>query len=190
MLLVIFSYRKRMGTKNFLLILADIFIVICLIILIPSLHDFVKAIIDTDRGVTGRDRIWQVSWNYFLEGNPLFGHGLGVSIEKIMTERLQKTVSTHNVYLYILNSGGLFLLLFYILSFIFLLRGHCYRHHYLIPLLLAVLVYGMFELACAPFDNWHLSTMFTICLFFIPASAGLKTGHHHLPIAGIPKDDK
>ena len=182
MLFSLISYRRRLGTKNLLMILADIAIVIVLLLLIPPVRIFVTEIIDLDRGVTGRDSIWQVSWNYYLESNPLLGHGLGVNIEKIMAERLQHVVSTHNVYLYILNSGGILLMLYYISAFIIILKHKHHRRHYHIPLILAVSAYGMFELACAPFDNWHLSTMFTVCLFFFPAAAGINHRKNHLPI--------
>ena len=74
------------------------------------------------------------------------------------------------------------LALFYILMFVYLLRLHCHRKHYLIPLLFGVLCYGFFELACAPFDYWHLSNMFTVCLFFLPAASGIKHASHRLPV--------
>ena len=176
------SYRNRIGTKNLLMILLDIVLVLGLLWMIPPIRHFITALIDTDRGVTGRDTIWQVTWNYYLESNPLLGHGLGVQIERIMAERLQHLVSTHNVYLYILNSGGILLMLYYISSFVIILQHKHYRRHYHIPLILAVLAYGMFELACAPFDNWHLSTMFTVCLFFFPAAAGVSHRKKHIPI--------
>lgn len=187
--LCIISYRKRMGTANMLFVLVDIAVILILLWIIPATRSFITAIIDTDRGVTGRDRIWEVSWNYFLESNPLFGHGIGVQIERIMIERLGSNVSTHNMYLYILNSGGICLVIFYILTFTIMLRHPCYRHHYLIPLLIAVLGYGFFELASTPFDYWHLSNMFTTCLFFIPAITGIRAHrhrHHHIKRGEIP----
>ena len=48
---------------------------------------------------------------------------------------------------------------------------------YRITSLEGFLVYGFFELAGTPFDYWHLSNMFTISLFFIPAA--LEHSHHH-----------
>ena len=165
------SYWKHIGIKNTILILADIGIVFLLLWMVPPVRSFITALIDVDRGVTGRDKIWSVAWGFYREADPFLGHGIGTVIEKIMVERLRVNVSTHNVYLYILCCGGILLFVFYILSFGYLLRFHCYRHHYMVPLLLAVMVYGFFELACLPFDYWHLSNLFTVCLFFIPASA-------------------
>ena len=184
----IFSFRKRMGTANTLMIFVDLIIVLIVLWVIPATRNFLKDLIDVDRGVTGRDKIWEVGWQYYLESNPLFGHGIGVQIERIMVERLRANVSTHNVYLYILNSGGICLVVFYILSVAILLNHPCYRHHYFIPLLIAVLCYGYFELACAPFDYWHLSNMFTVCLFFIPAASGLREHRrrHHRKRGEIP----
>ena len=176
------SYRERIGTKNLLMILLDIAIVFTLLWLFYPTRNYFQNLIALDTGVSGRDRIWAASWQYFREANPLLGHGLGVQIEKIMALRLGQAVSTHNVYLYILNSGGVLLALFYILVFAFLLRLHCHRKHYLIPLLFGVLCYGNFELACAPFDYWHLSNMFTICLFFLPAASGIKHPGRKLPV--------
>lgn len=177
LLMMIISFRRRLGMSNMIMILLDIAIVLGLLFLIPSTRDFLDSLIDADRGVTGRDKIWEVSWNYYLESNPFLGHGIGVQIEKIMIERLSLTYNAHNVYLYILNSGGICLLLFYLGSLAIILTHPCYRHHYLIPLVIAVLGYGCFELSCAAFDYWHLSNMFTVCLFFIPAASGLR-GHH------------
>ena len=183
-LFCVISYRRRLGTRNLLLILLDILIIAAILWLFPPTQKFISALIDVDRGVTGRDRIWQIAWEYYLEGNPLIGHGLGVEMEKIMVERLRSNVSTHNVYLYILNCGGICLMVFYILSFAILLQQPHHRHHYLIPLLLATCMYGFFELACAPFDNWHLSIMFTICLFFLPAATGVSHPRNYIPING------
>ena len=177
-LVMLFSYHKRLGFSNTVMIFLDIAVVLALLFLIPTTREFIFSIIDVDRGVTGRDEIWQVAWDYYLESNPLFGHGVGVEIERIMIERISANVSTHNVYLYILNSGGISLVIFYVLSYIIILNHPCYRHHYLIPLLIATLAYGFFELACIPFDFWHLSNMFTVCLFFIPGSSGLREHHH------------
>ena len=184
LIMFVFSFRKRLGTKNLLLIFGDILILLVILFLIPQTRDKILAFVRFDDGVTGRDRIWAASWELYRESNPLFGHGIGFQIERILTERYRLKVSTHNVYLYILNIGGLSLLLLYILSFGWLLRFHCHKTHYLIPLLIATLVYGCFELACAPFDYWHLSNMFTVCLFFIPSvvinhhkPAGLKLRH-------------
>ena len=176
------SYRKRIGAKNTAVILVDLLIIALLLWLIPPVRNFAESLIDVDRGVTGRDRIWQVSWDYYREANPFFGHGLGTPIEQIMIDRLGAVVSTHNVYLYILNSGGICMILFYIFSFAFLLRYHCRRRHYLIPLLISVMVYGFFELACTPFDYWHLSNMFTICMFFLPSAAAFRRLRTGIPI--------
>lgn len=173
------SYRKRLGTKTLLMILADLLIVVSVLFIIPQTRNFLNALIRTDDGVTGRDRIWAEAWNYYLEGNPLIGHGLGTQIERIMTERLRMNVNTHNMYLYILNCGGLLMMVFYVFSIVWVLQRGRYRHHYLIPFLIAFLVYGFFEMASAPFDYWHLSNMFTVCLFFIPAALGLDHQHHH-----------
>ncbi len=180
------SYRRHIGTKNTIMILADIGIVFLLMWLIPPVHRFLTALIDVDRGVTGRDKIWAVAWNFYREADPMLGHGIGTLIEEVMVERLRTNVSTHNVYLYILCEGGILLGIFYILSFAYLLRFHCYKHHYLIPLLLAVMIYGFFELACLPFDYWHLSNLFTVCLFFLPASAvhHSSSGRNSLVIHG------
>ena len=165
------SYRKHLGIKNTVMILADLGIVFLILWLIPPFRRFLTALIDVDRGVTGRDKIWKVAWDFYREADPFLGHGIGTMIEKVMAERLGAVVSTHNVYLYILCEGGILLGILYILSFAYLLKFHCYRHHYLIPLLMAVMVYGFFELACLPFDYWHLSNLFTVCLFFLPAAA-------------------
>lgn len=181
LLAMLVSYHKRLGTNNTLLIFLDIAVVAAILLLIPTTREFIRSIIDVDRGVTGRDRIWQVAWDYYREANPFLGHGIGVEIERVMIERINSNVSTHNVYLYILNSGGIFMVIFYVLSYAIILNHPCYRHHYLIPLLIAVLAYGFFELACIPFDFWHLSNMFTVCLFFIPGVSGLREhrSHHH-----------
>lgn len=181
LLVMLVSYHKRLGASNTAMIFLDIAVVAALLLLIPTTREFIRSIVDVDRGVTGRDKIWQVGWNFYREANPFLGHGIGVQIERVMIERLSMNVSTHNVYLYILNSGGICLVIFYILSFVIILNHPCYRHHYLIPLLIAVLAYGFFELACAPFDFWHLSNMFTVCLFFIPGVSGLREhrSHHH-----------
>ncbi len=168
------SYRERLGAKNLLMIFLDIAIVLLLLWMFNPTRNYIRKLIGLAEGISGRDRIWAVSWEYFREANPFFGHGLGVQIEKEMALRLMKNVSTHNVYLYILNSGGILLALFYILAFAYLLRLHRHRKHYLIPLLSGVLCYGIFELACAPFDYWHLSNMFTVCLFFLPAVSEYK----------------
>ena len=176
---MLFSYRKRLGTSNTVMIFLDIAVVLALLWLIPTTRDFISSIIDVDRGVTGRDKIWEVAIDYYLESNPLLGHGIGVHIETVMIERISFNVSTHNVYLYILNSGGILLVIFYVLSYFIILSHPCYRHHYLIPLLIATLAYGFFELACIPFDFWHLSNMFTVCLFFIPGASGLHEHHRH-----------
>ena len=166
----IISFRKNMGTKNMLMIFADILIVLVIMFLIPPVREILLNLMRTDDGVSGRDRIWAASWELYREANPLVGHGMGIEIERVLTERLRMNVSTHNTYLYILNCGGISMLLLYIFSFGWLLRFHCHKTHYLIPLLIATMVYGFFELACAPFDYWHLSNMFTVCLFFIPAT--------------------
>ncbi len=189
---MLFSYRKRLGTSNTVMIFLDIVVVLALLWLIPTTRNFINSIIDVDRGVTGRDKIWQVAFDYFLESNPLLGHGIGVQIEKVMIERISSNVSTHNVYLYILNSGGICLVIFYVLSYFIILNHPCYRHHYLIPLLIATLAYGFFELACIPFDFWHLSNMFTVCLFFIPGSSGLREHHsqHHRHHHGSDKSHR
>lgn len=174
MLCALISYRKRLGTKNLLMILADILMVFVILWMIPPARKFLLSLLQLESGVSGRDRIWAVSWEYYRKADPLLGHGLGTPIEKIMIEELSKMASTHNAYLYILNCGGISLVLFYITSVILLVRsaGHTIRKHYAIPLLIAMLVYGFFELACTPFDYWHLSNMFTICLFTIPALSG------------------
>ena len=181
LLAMLVSYHKRLGTNNTLMIFLDIAVVAAILLLIPTTREFIRSIVDVDRGVTGRDKIWQVGWDYYREANPFLGHGIGVEIERVMIERLSMNVSTHNVYLYILNSGGICLVVFYVLCYAIILNHPCYRHHYLIPLLIAVLAYGFFELACIPFDFWHLSNMFTICLFFIPGVSGLREhrSHHH-----------
>ena len=181
LLVMLVSYHKRLGANNTLMIFLDIAVVAAILWLIPTTREFIRSIIDVDRGVTGRDKIWEVGWEFYLESNPFLGHGIGVEIERVMIDRLSMNVSTHNVYLYILNSGGICLVIFYILSFAIILNHPCYRHHYLIPLIIAVLAYGFFELACVPFDFWHLSNMFTVCLFFIPGVSGLREhrGHHH-----------
>ena len=182
LLVCLLSYRDRLGTKNVLMILVDIAIVAALLWVFYPTREFILNLIGLDSGVSGRDRIWAASWEFFLESNPLWGHGLGVQIERIMALRVRAVVSTHNVYLYILNSGGILLALLYILVIVFLLRLHCHRKHYLIPLLIGVLCYGFFELACAPFDYWHLSNMFTFCMFFLPAASGIKHPGHRLPV--------
>ena len=169
LILFIFSFREKLGTKNTLLIFADIAILMVILFLIPQVRERILALLRLDDGVTGRDKIWAASWELYRESNPLFGHGIGYEIERTLTERYQLKVSTHNVYLYILNCGGISLLLLYILSFSWLMQFHCHKTHYLIPLLIATMVYGCFELACAPFDYWHLSNLFTVCLFFIPS---------------------
>ncbi len=176
------SYRKRIGTRNTLAILLDLAIIGILLWMIPPVRHFLTRLIDLDRGVTGRDRIWQISWEYFREANPLFGHGLGAPIEQVMIERLGAGISTHNAYFYILNSGGICLVLFYILSFAFLMGYHCRRKHYLIPLVIAVMAYAFFEMACTPFDYWHLSNMFTICIFCLPAASAFRRSSRTIPI--------
>ena len=173
------SFRKRLGTKTILMILADLAIVLCVLFIIPQTRDILMAVMRPEDGVTGRDRIWAVAWNYYLESNPLIGHGLGTQIERVMIEQINSNVNTHNMYLYILNCGGIVLVIFYIFSFVILFRRGRYRHHYLIPFLIAYLVYGFFEMAAAPFDYWHLSNMFSICLFSFPAYAGMDKKHHH-----------
>lgn len=176
------SYHRRIGWKNLGMIFLDLAIVALIFWMLPPIRTFINNWIDVDRGVTGRDSIWRVSFDYFREANPFFGHGMGVQIERVLIERLGNDVSTHNMYLYILNSGGICLVVFYILSFVLLFRHHAYRHHYLIPLTIAVVVYGFFELACTPFDYWHLSNMFTICLFFFPAVSSVLHRKSRLPI--------
>ena len=176
MLFALISYRRQIGTKNLLMILLDILIVFIFLWMIPPVRRFLLQMIAWDQGVSGRDRIWAVSWGFFREANPFLGHGLGTPIEKIMIERLSKNVSTHSAYLYILNCGGVCLSAFYVISAGLMLRsaGHTVRKHYAVPLLIAILVYGFFELACTPFDFWHLSNMFTVCLFTIPALSGRR----------------
>lgn len=169
----LFSYRKRIGTKNLLMILADVGIVTILLCFIPPIRSLIISVIAPERGV-GREKMWSTALAYYLESNPLIGHGLGTQIEKIMIERVSLNYSTHNMYLYILNMGGILMLVFYLLSIILLLKWARYRHHYLIPLFCAWAIYGFFELAGTPFDYWHLSNMFTVCLFFIPAALGSK----------------
>lgn len=167
----LFSYRRRIGTKSLLMILMDVGIVAVLLCFIPPVRRLIISVIAPERGV-GREKMWSTAWSYYLESNPLLGHGLGTPIEKIMIERVGLNYSTHNMYLYILNMGGILMLVFYLLSIILLLKRARYRHHYLIPLLCGWSVYGFFELAGTPFDYWHLSNMFTVCLFFIPAALG------------------
>ena len=173
------SYRRRLGTKTILMILADLAIVLCILFIVPQTRELLMALMRPESGVTGRDRIWAVAWNYYLESNPLIGHGLGTQIERVMIEQISSNVNTHNMYLYILNCGGIALVAFYIFSLVVLFRRGRYRHHYLIPFLAAYLVYGFFEMAAAPFDYWHLSNMFTICLFALPSFAGVDPHRHH-----------
>ena len=170
---MLISYRERLGTKNILMIFADLALVFFGLLFFGPTRDFFISFIGLDRGVTFRDRIWKVAWSFFLESNPIFGHGLGTEIERIMIERIGRDYGTHNMYLYILVSGGILLMAFYIFSVITLLRQtrhHKFRKHYVIPMLIAFLVYGFFEMAAVPFDYWHLSNMFTICLFMIPST--------------------
>ena len=171
------SCRRRLGTKTLLMLLADILIVLAVLFIIPTTRRFMISLIGLDAGVSGRDRIWSEAWKFYLEGNPLFGHGLGTQIERIMIERLSTNVNTHNMYLYLLICGGITLFAFYVLSLVMLFRRGRYRHHFLIPFLCAFLVYGFFEMAGSPFDYWHLSNLFTICLFTLPALAG-RDGIH------------
>lgn len=184
LLCCLISYWRQIGIKNLLMILIDIAIIGALLWIFTPTRNFILNLIDVERGVSGRDRIWSASWNYYQEGNTLFGHGLGTDIERILIERLSVNVSTHNVYLYVLNLGGICLMLFYAISVILLLRLHCHRPHYLIPLLIATAAYGMFELACASFDYWHLSNMFTVCIFFIPAVTVVRRPRNYIPIHG------
>ena len=74
----------------------------------------------------------------------MFGHGVGTPIEKIMIERVGANFNTHSAYLYILNCGGICMFVLYIASATFLMQYHCRKRHYLIPLLIAVLTYGLF----------------------------------------------
>ena len=173
------SYRKRFGTRTVFLIIADIAILFAVLYIIPQTRNIIMAVLRPEDGVTGRDRIWTVAWNYFLESNPLIGHGFGTQIERVMIEQISSNVNTHNMYLYILNCGGIALVAFYIFSLVILFRRGRYRHHYLIPFLAGYLVYGFFEMAAAPFDYWHLSNMFTICLFALPSFAGVYPHRHH-----------
>ena len=186
----IISFRKEIGMKNMLMILADILIVLVIMFLVPPVREFLLKVMRIDHGVSGRDQIWAASWELYREANPLIGHGMGIEIERILTERYRLNVSTHNTYLYILNCGGVCMMLLYILSFAWLLRFHCHKTHYLIPLLVGTIVYGFFELACAPFDYWHLSNMFTVCLFFIPATVIRNHNHTKLPIFPPEKEEE
>ena len=45
------SYRRHIGTKNTIMILADIGIVFLLMWLIPPIQRFLTALIDVDRGI-------------------------------------------------------------------------------------------------------------------------------------------
>lgn len=179
LIVMLLSYRRRLGTSNMLMILLDVAIVLGILWVIPVTRAFIRSIIDVDRGVTGRDTLWKTALGFYMEGNHLLGYGIGVEIEKMMIERVSLNYSTHNVYLYILLSGGISLAVFYILSFAIILRHPGRRHHYLTPLVIGIIAYGFFELACLPFDYWHLSNMFTVCLFFIPAVCGMPHHHHH-----------
>ena len=58
------SYRHRIGTKNMLIILLDLSIVIIILWLIPPVRRFLTAFIGTDRGVAGRDKLWRTAWKY------------------------------------------------------------------------------------------------------------------------------
>ena len=177
------SYRKHIGTKTLLFILADIAILLAVLLILPPTRSLIISVIAPERGV-GREMMWKTAWEYYLESNPLLGHGLGTQIERVMIERIGRNYSTHNMYLYILNMGGILMVLFYVMSIVILLRRAKYRHHYLIPLLIGWAVYGFFELASTPFDYWHLSNMFTLCLFFIPSA--LSHGHHSHKTNVIP----
>ena len=157
------------------MILLDIAIVFALLWMFYPTRNFIQKLVAWETGVSGRDKIWAASWEFYRESNPFLGHKLSIQIEKEMALRVRHVVSTHNMYLYILNSGGILLMMFYVLNFTFLLRLPCPRKHYLIPLLIAVLCYGFFELASTPFDYWHLSNMFTVCLFTLPTIARSQT---------------
>lgn len=177
------SYRKHIGTKTLLMILLDAVIVVAVLYLLPPTRSVILSVIAPERGV-GREVMWRTAWEYYLESNPLLGHGLGTQIERVMIERANLNYSTHNMYLYVLIMGGISMILFYALSIWILLQRAKYRHHYLIPLLIGWAVYGFFELAGTPFDYWHLSNMFTVCLFFIPSA--LSHGHHSRRARVIP----
>ncbi len=171
------SYRGRIGTKTLLMIFADIAFVIIGLWIFPPTRNFVQSLIGLDRGFNTRGVIWKEAWNLYLHSNPLFGHGLGTEIGRYMIEQIGQNFGTHNMYLYILISGGLLMMAFYVYSIVVLLqhtkpvhRHHKYRSHYVIPMLIAFLIYGFFEMAAAPFDYWHISNMFTVCLFMIPAT--------------------
>ena len=174
----IISYQKHIGTKTLLMILLDAAIVFAVLWLLPLTRSLLTSVIAPERGVR-REVMWRIAWEYYLESDPLMGYGLGTQIERVMIERASLNYSTHNMYLYILIMGGLLMAAFYVLAFVILLKRGRYRHHYLIPLMTGWLVYGLFELAGTPFDYWHLSNMFTICLFFIPAALGRDHQHHH-----------
>jgi O-antigen ligase len=79
-----------------------------------------------DRNTATRLVLWDISWEMFRE-NPIFGVGMGdysLEVDRRLRKReVRTTVDTHNVFLHVLATRGLFGFIPFVLYFVILIRS-------------------------------------------------------------------
>jgi hypothetical protein len=154
---------KKMISYSFKIITL-IILTLSVLYLSNGFEFIVNIIVRPERGLSGRDEIWSYLIERYINGNVIFGQGLGILND----------VFTHNTFLSLLVTGGIALCIFY---FIFYLRTYLiikkiitfdrYIGFSFLSALVSFILVTMVE-SGIPFYSSAKDTIFTIVIFLLP----------------------
>lgn len=113
------SSQKKMAVR--IVVINILFCILAIVLSMDSVNNFLyNVLFRVESGTTGRSRIWLLGLDFYKSNNIIFGtgYGAGSSYLDIITKRQ----SFHNAYINILVTGGIVLLVFYLLLIIYTMR--------------------------------------------------------------------
>lgn len=128
--------------------------------------------------LAGRDAIWIYSFNLWVNNNILFGTGNIYYALKLNNSL--NNYSCHNIFLTILNRGGIVLFIIYIIIFykIFIkIKENKNIFLWYVPAFISYIFIGLFESPLLFFNTIYAETIFGIILITLPNSLFFKDNY-------------
>lgn len=166
------NFNQIINKKSLYCLISTALIVCCIIFFNNSILKYIlNVFIRPTHIFAGRDQIWTFSLNLWLNNNLLFGTGnIFYAFE---LNNYLNNFSCHNIFLTILNRGGV--VLFGIYSFVFYavflkVKNNINLLRWYIAAFTAFLFIGMFESALPFFNTIYAETVLGVLLITIPIS--------------------
>lgn len=168
----VFYFVGTNKLRGALKVFSMIIITLSLMVSIFGQDFIISNYIRPDYGITGRDVLQEFGIDYFMNHNVFIGSGFNEPIDALSQK--YDVASFHNLYIYLLVTGGLLQLLFYSILFIWSFRNSFKIYKYskkssvfYISVLISYLVYSMAE-SVQIFQSDSLHLILSIYLILLP----------------------